>query len=89
MFGSNAFHTPAGELVEKATNSSLTAEDWSLNMQVCDAVNSYSDGAKDAVKAIKKRLSTNKNYLQVTLTLSLLEGCVKNCGTQFSYFDHD
>lgn len=83
MFSSNPFGTPAGELVEKATSSSLSAEDWSMNMQVCDAINSYSEGAKDAVKAIRKRLSSNKNYLQVTLTLSLLEGCVKNCGSQF------
>ena len=77
------FNTPAGELVEKATSTTLENEDWGLNMQVCDAVNSYADGAKDTVKAIKKRLSSNKNFLQVTLTLSLLEGCVKNCGSHF------
>ena len=83
MFGGNAFHTPAGELVEKATSLSLPSEDWGLNIQVSDAINSYHDGAKDAIKAIKKRLSGNKNFMQITLTLSLLEGCVKNCGTRF------
>jgi len=82
MFGSNVFSTPAGELVEKATSLSLTAEDWGLNIQVCDAINSYGDGAKDAVKAIKKRLSGNKNFMQISLTLSLLETCVKNCGSR-------
>ena len=82
MFGSNVFSTPAGELVDKATSLSLTTEDWGLNIQVCDAINSYGDGAKDAVKAIKKRLSGNKNFLQISLTLSLLESCVKNCGSR-------
>ena len=83
MFGSNVFSTPAGELVDKATSLSLTTEDWGLNIQVCDAINSYGDGAKDAVKAIKKRLSGNKNFMQISLTLSLLETCVKNCGSRF------
>jgi len=80
---SNVFGTPAGQLVEKATASSLPSEDWALNIEVCDAVKAYADGPKDAVKAIKRRLSSNKNFNQICLTLSLLESCVKNCGVRF------
>nr|CAB3267162.1 target of Myb protein 1-like [Phallusia mammillata] len=80
---SNAFNTPAGQLVEKATSGHLATEDLALNMEICDAVGGYSDGPKDAVKAIKRRLSGNKNYNQISLTLSVLETCIKNCGNRF------
>lgn len=54
-------------------------------MEICDIVNSSSDAAKDAVKAIRKRLtqSAGKNYTVVMYTLTVLETCVKNCGKIF------
>lgn len=41
--------------------------------------------AKDAVRAIRKRLHTNmcKNNAIVMYTLTVLETCVKNCGHNF------
>ncbi|XP_055079432.1 TOM1-like protein 2 isoform X4 [Periophthalmus magnuspinnatus] len=38
---------------------------------------------KDAMRALKKRLSGNKNYREVMLALTVLETCVKNCGHRF------
>ncbi|XP_077975862.1 TOM1-like protein 2 [Styela clava] len=80
---SNAFTTKAGQLIEKATAATLTSEDWTLNMEICDVVNSYEEGPKDAMKAIKRRLTNNKNPSQINYTLTVLETCVKNCGSRF------
>lgn len=54
-------------------------------MEICDLINESSDTAKDAVKAIRKRLNQNagKNYAVIKLTLIVLETCVKNCGKPF------
>lgn len=54
-------------------------------MEICDIVNSSADGPKDAIKAIRKRLtqSAGKNYTIVMHTLTVLETCVKNCGKSF------
>lgn len=79
----NPFSTPVGHRIELATNSSLQSEDWTLNMEICDMVNSTDEGPKDAVRAIKKRISGNKNFREVMLALTVLEACVKNCGHRF------
>ena len=83
LFSSNPFHSPAGELVAKATDASLLKENWALIKLVCDYVTVNSSATKDAVKAIKKRLHKNKNFNQINITLSLLETCVKKCGLKF------
>lgn len=63
----------------------MASENWSLNMEICDLVNESEDGPKDAIKAIRKRLTQNagKNYTIVMYTLTVLETCVKNCGKRF------
>lgn len=67
---------------EQATDASLASENWALNMEICDIINDTEDGPKDAIKAIRKRLTQNagKNYTVVMYTLTVLETCVKNCG---------
>lgn len=69
-------------LTEQATDGSLPSENWALNMEICDIINSSADGPKDAIKAIRKRLtqSAGRNYTVVMYTLTVLETCVKNCG---------
>ncbi|XP_068605688.1 target of Myb1 membrane trafficking protein isoform X2 [Brachionichthys hirsutus] len=79
----NPFSTPAGQRIECATSSSLSTEDWALNMEICDMINSSEEGPRDAVRAIKKRIVGNKNFKEVMLSLSVLEACVKNCGYRF------
>ncbi|XP_077475811.1 target of Myb1 membrane trafficking protein isoform X5 [Stigmatopora argus] len=79
----NPFSTPVGQRIEIATSSSLPSEDWALNMEICDMINSAEEGPKDAVRAIKKRIVGNKNFKEVMLALTVLETCVKNCGYRF------
>ncbi|XP_038550271.1 target of Myb protein 1 isoform X7 [Micropterus salmoides] len=79
----NPFSTPVGQRIECATSSSLPSEDWALNMEICDMINSSEEGPKDAVRAIKKRIVGNKNFKEVMLALTVLETCVKNCGYRF------
>ncbi|KAM6913788.1 target of Myb1 membrane trafficking protein isoform 3-T3 [Lycodopsis pacificus] len=76
----NPFSTPVGQRIESATGSSLPSEDWALNMEICDMINSSEDGPKDAVRALKKRIVGNRNFKEVMLALTVLETCVKNCG---------
>lgn len=73
------------DVTEQATEGSLPSENWALNMEICDIVNSSADGPKDAIKAIRKRLtqSAGRNYTVVMYTLTVLETCVKNCGKSF------
>ncbi|XP_053193724.1 TOM1-like protein 2 isoform X1 [Scomber japonicus] len=79
----NPYSTPVGQCIERATDGGLQNEDWTLNMEICDIINETDEGPKDAVRALKKRLSGNKNYREVMLALMVLETCVKNCGHRF------
>ncbi|KAK2557186.1 TOM1-like protein 2 [Acropora cervicornis] len=83
LFGANPFSSPVGQRIEKATDGNLPSEDWAANIEICDVINESEEGPKDASKAIKKRLSGNKNFKSVLLTLTVLETCVKNCGHRF------
>ncbi|XP_064547375.1 TOM1-like protein 2 isoform X2 [Drosophila montana] len=81
----NVFSTPIGQRIEAATDASLASENWAANMEICDMINESSDTARDAMRAIRKRLSQNagKNNQVVMYTLTVLETCVKNCGKAF------
>ncbi|XP_007903956.1 TOM1-like protein 2 isoform X2 [Callorhinchus milii] len=83
FFIGNPYSTPVGQCIERATDGSLQAEDWTLNMEICDIINETEEGPKDAIRALKKRLSGNKNYREVMLALTVLETCIKNCGHRF------
>ncbi|XP_067859065.1 TOM1-like protein 2 isoform X7 [Heptranchias perlo] len=83
FFIGNPYSTPVGQCIERATDGSLQTEDWALNMEICDIINETEEGPKDAIRALKKRLSGNKNYREVMLALTILETCVKNCGHRF------
>ena len=47
--------TGVGANITAATDEGLLMEDWALNMEICDIVNSYEDGPIHAVRAIKRR----------------------------------
>ncbi|XP_078096389.1 TOM1-like protein 2 isoform X14 [Mustelus asterias] len=57
---------------QRATDGSLQTEDWTLNMEICDIINETEEGPKDAIRALKKRLSGNKNYREVMLALTCI-----------------
>uniref|UniRef100_A0A8C4ZER3 Target of myb1 like 2 membrane trafficking protein n=1 Tax=Gadus morhua TaxID=8049 RepID=A0A8C4ZER3_GADMO len=67
----------------RATDGGLQNEDWTLNMEICDIINETEEGPKDAMRALKKRLSGNRNFREVMFALTVLETCVKNCGHRF------
>ncbi|XP_016966654.1 TOM1-like protein 2 isoform X2 [Drosophila biarmipes] len=81
----NVFSTAVGQRIEAATDANLASENWAANMEICDMINESSDTARDAMRAIRKRLSQNagKNNQVVMYTLTVLETCVKNCGKAF------
>lgn len=73
-------------LVEIATDAErIQSENWGLNMEICDYINFTSDGGRNALRAIRKRLQTQmgKNNATVMYTLTVLETCVKNCDQRF------
>uniref|UniRef100_A0A8C3J2D6 Target of myb1 like 1 membrane trafficking protein n=1 Tax=Calidris pygmaea TaxID=425635 RepID=A0A8C3J2D6_9CHAR len=77
------FGTAVGSLVDRATCGALQTEEWGQFMHICDVVNATEEGPKDAVKALKKKLSKNCNHKEIRLTLSLLDMCIENCGPRF------
>ncbi|KAK6118218.1 hypothetical protein DH2020_048004 [Rehmannia glutinosa] len=51
--------------VEKATSEFLIGPDWTLNIDICDTINSSQMLAKDVVKAVKKRLQHKNPKVQL------------------------
>jgi hypothetical protein len=76
---SSSSSSSAYVLVEKATSEFLNGPDWTMNINICDTINSNRWLAKDFVKAVKKRMQ-HKNPKVQLLSLTLLEMMVKNCG---------
>ncbi|KAE9618204.1 putative target of Myb protein [Lupinus albus] len=70
--------------VEKATSDLLMGPDWTMNIEICDSINSNHWQPKDVVKAVKKRLQHRNSKVQL-LALTLLETMVKNCGDFVHY----
>uniref|UniRef100_A0A0N5BP26 VHS domain-containing protein n=1 Tax=Strongyloides papillosus TaxID=174720 RepID=A0A0N5BP26_STREA len=86
FFHGDPFESYVGKKVELATDATvLSTENWGLNIEICDIINTTTDGGKDAIRAIKKRLNSemSKNNAIVMYTLTVLETCVKNCGIHF------
>ena len=70
------------QLVKNATDPSLDGPDWSINMNICDMINSakvndYSE-ADRAARCIHRRLQESDAKI-IGLALTLAETCMKNC----------
>lgn len=75
-----------GKKIEAATRPELESDDWALNLEICDIINENDDDAKDAVRAIRKRLQQieqDRNFTITNKTLTVLETCVSNCSRRF------
>ncbi|KAL4398858.1 ESCRT-0 complex protein [Malassezia pachydermatis] len=71
---------PFEELVLKATDENLTAENWELNLALCDKLASNHDGdARYCISAIQKRVVHRNANVQL-YALTLTDTLSKNCG---------
>ncbi|RZC17534.1 TOM1-like protein 5 [Glycine soja] len=55
----------AAELVNGATSEKLAETDWTKNIEICELVAHDKRQARDAVKAIKKRLGSKHPNTQL------------------------
>ncbi|KAI3695055.1 hypothetical protein L1987_78043 [Smallanthus sonchifolius] len=78
-FSSSSSSSAVVVRVDKATSEFLNGPDWTLNIDICDAINTNPWLAKDVAKTLKKRLQHKNPNVQL-LSLTLLETMVKNCG---------
>lgn len=69
-------------IIDKATDPSLTSENWEFILDVCDKVNDDPEyGSKEAVEIIQNYLQTNVANRQI-YSLILIDALAQNCGSK-------
>jgi len=83
--GPNPFASQVGQLIDTATDPSDSEKKIELFFEVCDLINTDSEVAKDAMRAMRKKLNifSGKNWTVVMKILKLLEICSNNCNRKF------
>lgn len=76
--------SPIEQQIETATSEDIPTneQNLALNLEICDEIRSKRAPAKDAVRALRRRLYNRNPNVQV-LALHLLDLCVKNGGSHF------
>ncbi|CAG8722756.1 17025_t:CDS:2, partial [Acaulospora morrowiae] len=77
----NSHYSHLNELIDQCVLKE--EEDWGLVISACDAVNASDNGAKEAVKFIKKKLSKQQPSNVQYRALSILRAMADNCGAKF------
>ncbi|KAN0137027.1 hypothetical protein V8E53_005024 [Lactarius tabidus] len=73
---------PYDDIVGKATDETLTSENWELILNLCDKVQDEGEqGARNVIAAILKRLAHRNPNVQL-YSLVLAESLSKNCGKE-------
>ncbi|KAF8267789.1 hypothetical protein EI94DRAFT_1661731 [Lactarius quietus] len=73
---------PYDDIVVKATDETLTSENWELILNMCDKVQDEGEqGARNVIAAILKRLAHRNPNVQL-YSLVLAESLSKNCGKE-------
>ncbi|KAH9992720.1 hypothetical protein BJV74DRAFT_771568 [Russula compacta] len=71
---------PYDDIVVKATDETLTSENWEIILNLCDKVQEEGEqGARNVIAAILKRLAHRNPNVQL-YSLTLTESLSKNCG---------
>ena len=75
-------NTHLDDLIKKATDETLTSDNWQYILDVCDNILSNpEDATKDAIKSVSARLAL-KDANVILRTLSLLLALAENCGSR-------
>ncbi|KAM5216519.1 ADP-ribosylation factor-binding protein GGA3 isoform 1-T1 [Hipposideros larvatus] len=68
--------------LNKATNPSNRQEDWEYIIGFCDQINKELEGPQIAVRLLAHKIQSPQEW-EAVQALTVLEACMKNCGTRF------
>lgn len=80
---------------ERATSDKNTTDDWSVILDVCDRVKEYSDGPKDCVKSLTKKLANDNPRVAIqaitvssVIAILIAISFIQEKASHFSMFIH-